>query len=217
MRILFLVVILLPSFSWANDFPVQVKLFAGATDSDPKDINDESATEGFEKFGTAAQLGLEATYPVIKYLELGLRFAYRDFAAKEVIPTANQDYKYQLTQTTGQGVVRIPFVKTSMFRFDAFAGIGGSNTTLKVKTPTQNGELSRKDSGDWFGALTSSYGASVAVGYKKVYFVVEGGFESNKIDSLKRTGTVNSNINEIDLSGTFVTIGLMFDGMASSK
>jgi len=71
---------------------------------------------------------------------------------------------------------------------------------------------------DSFGSFVSSYGATLGIGYKWVYLIVEAGYEDNRISSLKRTGTASTAIRDINLSGNFVSVGLLFDGIkASSK
>ncbi|MNL88607.1 hypothetical protein D3C87_2184120 [compost metagenome] len=46
--------------------------------------------------------------------------------------------------------------------------------------------------------------------------VFEGGIESNKVKDLKSSGTVNSSIDTLDLSGSYFSLGLMFDGVPGS-
>ncbi|MCM2281892.1 MAG: hypothetical protein NDI61_08605, partial [Bdellovibrionaceae bacterium] len=74
-----------------------------------------------------------------------------------------------------------------------------------------------RESNDWFASLYSSYGASLAIGYKKVYLVFEGGYQSNTVDKFKSTGIMNDNIQKLNLSGGYATIGLLFDGVSTSK
>ena len=91
------------------------------------------------------------------------------------------------------------------------AGVGGSNTTYTLKSATQDGGLSK--TGSPFATLYSTAGISLALGKGKFYFVLEGGMDSQKVESLERTGTMNNNVNEIDLSGAYFNIGVMFDGI----
>lgn len=35
----------------------------------------------------------------------------------------------------------------------------------------------------------------------------------NKIEKLEKSGTINDNVKTIDLTGSYLTIGLMFDGI----
>ncbi|MNL54974.1 hypothetical protein D3C87_1783510 [compost metagenome] len=110
-------------------------------------------------------------------------------------------------------LARVPFYKTDIIKLDAFAGVGGSNTTMTVKTGSMDGEYTRKESGDWVATPIAAAGMSFAIGYKQFYFVVEGGIESNKVDSLKRSGTTSASIDTLDLSGSYFSVGLLFDGV----
>lgn len=201
----------------AKDFPVQARLFAGAVQADPKDVNTELEAQSLRTIDSVLQYGFEATYPVAKALSIGLRYNRRNLVRDEDDSSPVTDYQAELDQNSVSAIARIPLLKTNIVRFDIFGGVGGSNTTLKIKTATQDGEISRKEGGDWFATPITSYGGSLAIGYKKFYFVIEGGMESNKVGGLKRTGTVNTNIESIDLSGYYFTFGLLFDGMTASK
>lgn len=198
---------------FGKDVPVQGRLFVGITSADPKDVNLELEAQSLKKVDSVQQYGVEITYPVLKYFEVGIRYTRRTILRDEMTPSLLTDYSAQINQDSALLVGRVPFLKSTFVRMDAFAGIGGSNTSLKIKTASQDGELSRKESKDWFGAPCASYGASVGFGYKQFYFVVEGGMEMNKITNLKRTGNVNNNIETIDLSASYFTIGLLFDGV----
>ena len=71
---------------------------------------------------------------------------------------------------------------------------------------------------DWFASPTGAAGLSVGIGYNNIYGFIEAGYEFNKVSAFERTGTVSNSIQEINLSGHYVTIGVMFDGIkASSK
>jgi hypothetical protein len=201
----------------AKDIPVQARLFLGATSVEPEDLNTELTAEGLEEVDTVAQMGVEILYPVVKVLDVGLRYTKRGLLREEVANPSATDYQADIVQDSVQAVARIPFFRTAIIRADAFAGFGGTNTTLELKTASQEGTLERKDSASWFADTVSSYGASFAIGYKKFYLVFEGGIENNKVDGFKRTGTVNTNIDVIDLSGSYVTVGILFNGANVSR
>lgn len=199
-----------------KDVPAQLRLFGGVVTSDPKDLNEEAELNSIKKFGVTPQAGIEASH-ALGPIEWGLRFTYRTGSQNEDPEDVNTDYTMSFNQTTAALMLRVPVIKTSFLRTDAFAGYGGSNTEIKFKTATQDGALTKKASGDWFAQPWSLYGASVGIGYKKFYFVVEGGFENNKVKDFKRTGTVNQNVEVFDLSGSFFTVGIMFDGLAEKR
>lgn len=203
----------------AKEFPVQARLFAGNTKVDPKNLNTELEAQSLKKVDSISYLGVEATYPVLSFVNVGLRYSRRSAENYENPSNPTTDYYSRIDQDSVLGLIRIPFLKTALLRLDAYAGVGGSNTTFKIKSATpQDGELSKKESGDWFATPYYAYGASVAIGWKMVYLVVEGGMETNVVDGFKRTGTINNNIQKIDLSGSYFMLALMFDGvMAKSR
>jgi hypothetical protein len=212
----FLLTIISANLASANNVPVQGRVFIGSTVVDPVNVNAELNTQGLKEVDSMPQIGVEILYPVLKYVDVGLRYTKRNISRDELVSVSSTEFESQIDQDSALAVVRVPFFKTDIVRIDAFAGLGGTNTTYKIKTATQDGELSRKDSNAWFASPCSSYGGSVAIGYNKFYFVVEGGIESNEVKGFKSTGTINS-LNTIDLSGAYFTVGLMFDGIAASS
>ena len=213
----FLVAGCIDAASAAQQFPVQARLFAGGTSANPTNLNDQMTTLGINEFKTITKYGVEATYAVMSNLDFGIRYQKRNQKNLEKTPTPGQDYFAQIDQDNVLLIARVPFYRNPYMRFDIYGGVGGSNTTFKLKTATQEGELTKREGGDWFASLTTSFGASAAFGYKSFFFVVEGGMETNKVDGFKRTGTVSNNIQTIDLSGGYVTVGLMFDGLTATS
>lgn len=204
-------------FALAKDIPVQARLFAGSTSVDPQNLNSELTAQGLKKMNSITQFGVEVSYPALKFFDVGIRYNKRIALQDELVAASSTEYKAEINQDSALLIGRVPFFKSTFVRMDGFAGIGGSNTTLKMKTASQDGELSRKDSSGWFASPYASYGGSVAIGYKQFYLVIEGGVETNKVTNLKRTGTMNGNINTIDFSGSFFTVGLLFDGISATK
>ena len=196
---------------------MQARLFAGVTDVKPENLNQELTAQGLREFKSISKFGAEITYPVARFLDVGMNYTKRYMSRDEIDSDPSTDYQALLDQDTISLVARVPVLKTGIVRLDAVAGIGGSNTTLTLKSASQDGELLRREGGDWLATLYSNYGASIAIGYKNFFLVVEGGVESNKVDSFKRKGTINENIHTIDLSGSYVTVGLLFDGISAHK
>lgn len=213
----FALIMLPASFAMAKDFPVQGRLFIGSASVDPSDVNTEFTAQSLENFDNVTQYGVEMLYPVSKLLEVGLRYTKRYVHQEEDPENPATDYYGQIDQDSAMAIVRVPFIHAGIFRADVFAGFGGTNTTLKIKTATQDGKLTKKDSGSWFASTCSSFGASAAIGYKQFYFYVEGEVDSNKVDGFKRSGTINNNIDAIDLSGSYFTVGFLFAGISASK
>jgi hypothetical protein len=209
---------LVPSLSSAMEqFPVTARLFAGTMSADPKSVNDEMATEGLKKFKNIQMFGVEATYSTLPLLDVGFRFTRRMLKQTEEVDNPATDYMGELTQDSVAAVARIPFVHTAIVRADVFGTVGGTNTSFKIRSLTQDGEYTRKGSDGWFGAPVTSFGASVGAGYRGFYLVFEGGYESNKVKTLKQTGTLSGRVSEVDLSGGYFSVGLMFDGITATK
>lgn len=217
LALLTIVSLIIPTqFAQAKEFPVNARFFVGGTPVAPKDLNDSVEPQGIKKIDLVTTYGLEATYPVLSMVDVGVRYTKKMVNNEEDPIDLNTEYSTKIDQDAVLLLARVPFVKTGILRVDAFAGVGGTNTTVKVKTASQDGELTKKAGTGWFAAPYAAAGVSAAAGYKNIYFVVEGGFESNKVDSFDRSGTVSASIKDLDLSGTYFTIGLMIDGLPGS-
>ncbi|HEX7673747.1 MAG TPA: hypothetical protein VF412_06225 [Bdellovibrio sp.] len=208
-----LVLLSLPFAKAETTIPVQARLFIGTTNASPSNVNDTLSSQSLQKINGVTQAGLEITYPLLSHLDVGVRYTKR-FATNEESPSnPSTDYYSKLDQDSVLLVARVPVIKNDFFRLDGFAGFGGSNTTLTIKTATQDGELTRKATDGWLATPYTAAGASMAFGFKHFFLVFEGGVESNKVDGFKQSGTVPSGISTLDLSGGYFTIGLMFDGV----
>ncbi len=196
-------------------FRADARLFAGITTAAPGNLNQEMKAQGLNDFKSIMKYGVEITYPVTSFLNGGLRYTKRYVSTSEISP-AGANFYGLINQDSVSLIARAPLVNGDAFRFDIFGGVGGTNTSFTIKTATQAGNLDRRDSGDWFSTLTTTAGASVGVGHKSFFVYVEGGYESNKVDSFKRSGNINGNIQTIDLSGPYVMLGLMFNGVTAS-
>jgi hypothetical protein len=212
---LFLSILVLSSVSFAEpkQLPVNGRLFIGSTNVSPSDLNTSLESQSMKTIDTITQYGVEIVYPAFQYLDVGVRYAKRTVNNEENPANAATDYTAKIDQDSFMFLARVPFYKSDIVRLDVFAGAGGSNTTYTIKSASEDGSLSKKANSGWFATPYAAAGASVAVGYKWIYFVMEGGVESNKSDSLDRSGTVSSSINNIDLSGGYLTIGILFTGV----
>jgi hypothetical protein len=187
----------------------QARLFLGSTQIKPTSLNTELTAQGIKAADLHNQAGVEITFPVVDNLNLGLRYSKRLISQDGLVPTTN--YRAELNQDVAAFVARYGFFKTDFIRLDAVVGVGGSTTSYLIKSATQDGELNKK--GSPFASLYSTAGVSVSVGKGKFYFVIEGGIDSQKIDGFEKSGNINNNVSEIDLSGGYFNIGLMFDGI----
>jgi hypothetical protein len=91
---------------------------------------------------------------------------------------------------------------------DVFGGAGTAKTKMDIRTASGDGHYSR--SAD---SLITAAGASVGIGFGNIYFMVEAGQEWNRITNLSKTGPTSSSLNEIDLSGTYANVGILFNGL----
>lgn len=187
----------------------QARLFFGSTQVAPKNLNTELTAQGIKNVDLNNQAGVEITFPTTDKLNLGIRYTKRLISQDDSV--AATDFKAEINQDVAALVARYAFLKTDVVRLEVVAGVGGSNTTYTLKSATQDGGLSK--TGSPFATLYSTAGISLALGKGKFYFVLEGGMDSQKVESLERTGTMNNNVNEIDLSGAYFNIGVMFDGI----
>lgn len=182
----------------------QGRLFLGSAKSSPSELNTQLTAQGIKNIELNNQYGIEITFPTFQYLNLGLRYTHHVTSQEgSLIP----DYKAEVMQDGLMGVVRVPLVKSDVVHFDIFAAGGVNKTTYTEKSATQDGKLENGAS------PTFATGASVAFGYKKYYLFFEGGFESNKVDNLTSSGNPSANISSLDLSGSYVLLGFMFDGI----
>lgn len=207
-----------PEFASAEKitFPAQVRLFVGTTSATPTDVNTELNSDGLNKMSHITKYGFEIGYPLLKFFNIGLRYTLRHDLEDEIHSTSNH-YFGQIDQNEVMLIGRIPLLKTNLLRLDAFGGFGGTNTTFKLKTLGQDGELSKKDPGAWFASASASYGASLSIGWKHFYLVFESGFESNRVKGGFKADGVTTNINSIDLSGGYFTVGVLIDGMEVTR
>ncbi|MCC7403840.1 MAG: hypothetical protein IT288_05515 [Bdellovibrionales bacterium] len=209
MILISLMVIFSCAQAYAADVPVRARVFLGASNGNLSNVNTELKALGLDELDTIPIGGAEITYTVLPIFEVGLNYVKKQNVRKTA--GVGVEYQSEFDQSVFLAVARFQIVKSSVFRLDVFAGAGGSNTTLKINSATQSGELSKRDDKEFVAAFASRYGASIAAGYKGFYLFVEGGYESNKVDSLTRTGTLSSNISSIDMSGPYGFLGLLID------
>lgn len=200
-----------------EEFPVTARLFVGTVASSPNDVNTEMRAVGLHEFDAITQYGVEATYPLMKLIDIGLRYTKRTAKVLENPEDLTTEYDGEISQDSVSAVLRVPLIRGQIVRFDLFGAFGGANTVFKLKSATQDGELDKKSSDGPFGSVVTNFGASLGFGYKGFYVVFEGGVETNKMDSFKYTGNINNNIQELNISGSYFTLGLMFDGVKASK
>jgi hypothetical protein len=209
-----LLFLMLAQASFAEQFIAKGRVFGGITNANPTELNDEMTLQNIKEFKSLTKYGVDITYALNSYLDVGFRYERINQKNLEVTATAGQDYSATLTQDAVMGVARTGFWKTEYLRADAFVGAGAANTKFSIVNSTQDGQLA---SGS-YNSLKAQAGASVGAGYKSVFFFVEGGYEYNKVSSgLAREGNINNHVSTLDLSGSYIAVGLLFDGITGTK
>jgi hypothetical protein len=205
---LLVIILLLGQGSRAADMGLgQGRLFLGTTWTKPSELNTELTAQGLKNIESNPHFGIEITFPTFQYLNLGLRYSHYTLSQGESSSGSGTDYKAELSQDGLMGIARLPLVRSDVFYFDLFAGVGANKSVYTEKTASQDGKLEKDASPMMAG------GASLAFGYKKYFLFVEGGYESNKLEDLTKSGNLNGNVKTIDLSGSYVIAGLMFEGI----
>lgn len=207
----FIIVFMFSELVLSSDRIGQARLFLGSTQTSPSELNTELSAQGLKTVDLNNQFGLEITFPVVTYINAGLRYSKHLIGRDELTSTSTTDYQADVDQEVFDFVARMPFFKSQVIMADAVVGVGGSNTKYKMKSASQNGELEKK--GSPFATPHALAGVSVAFGYDKFYFVIESGYNVNKVDGFSKTGNINDNVTQMDLSGSYLTLGLLFNGI----
>lgn len=215
--VLILAVNAIPNVFAADFMMLQGRIFLGGTTVNPQNFNNAIETDGLKKLDKITNYGAEITFPTFRFLELGARYTRRQFTQEENPANLSTDYAARGTQNSYLLLARIPFIRSSILRFDIFGGAGGSNTNIKIKTASYDGEFTRSAGSNWYATPYVTAGASLGIGIKHILLYLEGGYESNKVNHFKTSGTVNPSINNLDLSGNYFSVGIMFDGIRGYK
>ena len=201
----------------AAEFPAQARLFLGSSKANLDQVNTSLSADGMSTFSSVGQYGVEITYPLKSYLNVGIRYHKTNQVAYENPESTLTNFEAQLIQDEILLLARAPVYKNGVVLVDIFAGVGGTNTTYKIRSATQNGQLTKTAPSDWFASPAAAAGVSVGFGYNNIYGFIEAGYEYNKVSSFERTGTVDNNVQQIDFSGSYITIGIMFDGIKATS
>jgi hypothetical protein len=182
-------------------------MYIGVLDADPKLMNDQLSSFGLKKFSSIPFAGADIAWPVGNYFTFGIRYVVGNQTRDESPPNFVQSYQAKIDNKAYAVTSRVAFLQKKWIRADVLAGVGLSSTNVEVTSATTTGSWS----------LTSNFpyyvgGASLALGYDHYFLVVEGGYVSNKITDPLATGTGFPKIDNIDLSGTYMTVGLLYTG-----
>ena len=209
----------MPSQGRADDksFPAQARLFVGVAKIDPKDVNPLMSSQGLQSFSALAQYGVEITYPLLRYLDVGMRYSRRGITQHENGAGTLPLYSGTISQDAIFLLARVPVVRTSLFKFDVFGAAGGSNTGFDLRSAAQNGSLTKREAKDWVASPIAAYGASAGIGYQRFYLFAEGGMEHNTVSRMAHSGTLNGSVSSLGLTGPYALIGILFDGISATQ
>lgn len=196
----------------AKEVLARARIYAGNLSSSLEDVNTELKAQGLSKYDGVLRAGFEAAIPFWKLFSVGMGYVERYVRTGDSSSMLNPQNFAELRQRSVLFVARLPVINTKNVIVEAFSGVGLANTTLQIKTASLDGELSRVLPDSQFATAYTTYGGAVAVGANGFYLVVEAGHESNSVERLNKTGTTNNNIDVIDLSGAYYTVGFLFDG-----
>lgn len=216
--LLILLPMLMSASTWAASFPARARLIVSTTQVKVPELNELLSSRGFDSVSLLPSVGVEITRPLGSRFEAGFRYQFRlltrgveglDFGGGSPFAAFRQD--------TIQAIARLSVVRRKVFRADLVAGVGGNNSRFEIKNTAQDGELNRTALGDFVSTPMGSVGASFGFGAGKFYLMSEVGYERNRIPDLVKSGALTTSINTIDISGPYVMLSILFDGISASR
>jgi hypothetical protein len=127
-----------------------------------------------------------------------------------VYPPGSTASYIQLSQYSAGLLGRVPLVDSNTVLVDIFAELGASNNKIEVKTSASGSAEFTKDS-----VFFQRVGASLGLGWSSFKIFAEAGQEFHKIDNLNKSGSLVAAVSSVDLSGPYVSVGLVISGMPS--
>ena len=189
---------------------MQGRLFGSVMGIKPKTLNDSITTYNLQPYSKLYGYGFEIAQEFFPHINLGMRVEgkYVKVNKDSSVASTSTIYYSSISQTLGDGVLRIDVIKTHYFKFDLFGAVGLSSNQIEIHTST-TGE------GNFVGnAFHQKAGGSIGIGFGGVYLMAEAGYDWNKLNNLKKTRSVPSGIDNIDLSGQYVAVGVILTGNA---
>lgn len=177
--------------------------------TEPTALNNLTAADNVQKLDTSNGIGLEADAKY-KAFKVGTRFKYVLMSKEPIGAAVGGPSALTISQYTVGLLGRYPIVDNDLLTFDVVAELGMANTSFDVKTIASGNGTFKKD-----GSFFQRAGAAFGVGWPSAKFYFEVGQEWNKLDDMSFTGTIANNINSVDLSGPYFSIGLIISGMPS--
>lgn len=203
----------LPALASDSPPPSQLRLFVGNQSISPTDVNNVLTAGAMHTYDSITDYGLEMSYRLVPRTNLGVRVEGKWQKLFEIAnPPADPQNPYysSIQQTSAQAVLRVSMIETPVVRMDVYGGFGPTNTSMDIRTASGDSNYSRN-----VNSYMSSAGASLGIGFGNVFFTVEVGKEWNKVTNPTKSGAASATLNTIDLSGTYVDVGLLFNGIPS--
>lgn len=169
----------------------------------PTALNNLSAPDNVPPLDTLQSLGIEIDGQY-KMLKVGVKFGYTNSSAEPPNAPFPPPAYLSVSQFTAGLVARVPIVTQPAYLFDAFVELGAADTTFNVQTISSGKATLKKDKNFYQRA-----GASLGAGSASVKVYAEVGQEWNKINDPSSSGTMVTNIQSVDLSGTYIAFGLI--------
>lgn len=186
----------------SSNINAQARLFVGGMTLNPSDVNTVIEADGLDKIKSGSQFGIEGLTKANDYLSVGVRYN------KIYADSKKDNYKADFSQDNTLVTLHLHLFQNDVFKIGLFTGLGNSlASTLNVRTSSQNGTYTKKNDSN------INYGLEMAVGYKKVFLLIEGGYSHNKVDEMTTSGTLTPKISTIDMSGPYVNAGILVEGL----
>lgn len=191
-------------FKWSE---LRLFLSNNSYTDDNSSLNNLGTTDNIEKMKSFAGFGLEADAKLNSWFKVGTRFKG---IFNSVYPPGSTASYIQLSQYSAGLLGRVPLVDSNTVLVDIFAELGASNNKIEVKTSASGSAEFTKDS-----VFFQRVGASVGLGWPSFKIFAEAGQEFHKIESLNKSGSLVNTVNSVDLSGPYISAGLIISGMPS--
>ena len=183
----------------------QVRTYYANAYIEPEQVNTDLDAKGIEDFSTLNLFGVEFNVQPVEKFRIGLDFSKR---LKFTDENDQEDYA-KIDQDVVSLVARFSIIDTKFFIFDIFAGYGKGQTNYTTYTGSPE-YITSSDGQSTYNTELSKYGSSLAFGYSKYFVYIEGGYENNYLDTIKKEGSFHASLKEIDLSGTYFMVGILF-------
>lgn len=188
---------------------LRVLLMTNTFGKAPTALNTLTAPDNVDALDSIYGIGLEADARY-KWVKFGTRFKAVLMSKNAPNAPANSSAGLTVEQYSAGALVRVPLTEQDHFQFDVLAEIGGANTKIDVETSSAGKGTFSKEAG-----LFGRAGASVGVGWPTFKIYLEAGQEWNNLNNLKFEGNLANNVSEVDFSGPYYSVGLIFSGIPS--